>query len=83
MRTPWSIPRPPKTASRTWRYSDIDNISSSGPFQLTITTFEREGNGDRKAFNFALKERISEATYNAIWLQIQQKNGKLQAENQR
>jgi len=74
---------PAKDSSRTWRYGDIDNISSSGPFQLTITTFEREGIVDRKAFEFALKERISEATYNAIWLQIQEKNGRIQAENQR
>ena len=69
---------PAKDASRTWRYGDIDNIGSSVPFQLTITTFEREGNGDRKAFHFELKERITEAVYNAIWLQIQQKNGKIQ-----
>ncbi len=26
--------------SRTWRYKDIDSISTSGPFQLTVTTFE-------------------------------------------
>ena len=69
-----------KDGSRTWRYSDIDNISSSGPFQLTVTTFERDKYSldDRKAFNFQLKERITEATYNAIWLQVQQKNGKIQ-----
>jgi len=68
---------PAKDSSRTWRYSDIDNISSSGPFQLTITTFER-GLGDRRSFDFALKERMSETTYNVIWLQIQQKNGKIE-----
>jgi hypothetical protein len=45
---------------------------------LTVTTFEREGGGDRRAFQFALKQRITEATYNAIWLQIQQKTGKIQ-----
>jgi hypothetical protein len=66
--------------SRTWRYRDIDNISSSGPFQLTVTTFERDKYtfGDRKGFNFELKERITEATYNEIWMQIQKKNGKIQ-----
>src|ERR1039458_1176359 len=37
---------PAKTESRTWRYSDIENIGSSGPFQLTITTLEK---GDRKS----------------------------------
>jgi hypothetical protein len=63
-----------KDASRTWRYRDIDNISSSGPFRLTITTFEQ---GSRE-FQFELKEAITEATYNAIWLQVQQSTGKIQ-----
>ncbi|MBZ5725002.1 MAG: hypothetical protein LAP87_08400 [Acidobacteriia bacterium] len=66
--------------SRTWRYADIDNISSSGPFQLTITTFERAAlhYQDRKEFNFALKEPITEARYNQIWLEIEKKNGRIQ-----
>ena len=66
--------------SRTWRYSDIDSISSSGPFQLTITTFERARShyGDRKGFNFELKEPITEARYNQIWLQIERENGRIQ-----
>jgi hypothetical protein len=69
-----------KGDSRTWRYSDIDNISSSGPFQLTVTTFERDKStfGDRRGFNFELKERITEATYNEMWMQVQKKNGKIQ-----
>jgi hypothetical protein len=57
--------------SRTWRYSDIDSIGSSGPFQLTITTFE-------KSFNFQLKQPITEARYNQLWLQIEKKNGRIQ-----
>lgn len=66
--------------SRTWRYSDVDNISSSGPFQLTITSFERARShyGDRKGFNFQLKQPITEARYNEIWLQIERKNGRIQ-----
>ncbi len=66
--------------SRTWRYADIDSISSSGPFQLTITTFERARShyGDRKGFNFQLKEPINEARYNSLWLEIERKNGKIQ-----
>ena len=65
--------------SRTWRYADIDNITSSGPFQLTITTFERAlwHYGDRKDFNFVLKQPITEAGYNQLWLQMERKNGKL------
>lgn len=61
-----------KNASRTWRYEDIDNISSSGPFQLTITTFERAkmDYGSRKQFNFQLKQRLEEARYNELWLRL-------------
>ena len=62
---------PAKTESRTWRYSDIENIASSGPFQLTITTLE-------KAFNFQLKQPITEARYNDLWLQIEKQNGRIQ-----
>jgi hypothetical protein len=66
--------------SRAWRYSDIDSISSSGPFELTITTFERAGShyGDRRGFNFQLKQPIAEARYNELWLQIERKNGRIQ-----
>jgi hypothetical protein len=65
--------------SRTWRYADIDTISTSGPYQLTITTFELAPwhYGDRKEFNFRLKEPITEARYNELWLHIERKNGKL------
>jgi hypothetical protein len=69
-----------KGEARTWRYQDIEGISSSGPFQLTITSFERARlhYGDRKGFNFQLKEPLSEARYDQLWLQIQKKNGSIQ-----
>ena len=57
--------------SRTWRYSDIDNISTSGPFQLTITTLE-------KSFNFELKQVLSEVQFNELWLQINLGNRRIQ-----
>jgi len=71
---------PSRGESRAWRYSDIDSISSSGPFQLTITTFERAPTqyGSRKGFNFELKQPIQEARYNEIWLQIENKSGRIQ-----
>jgi hypothetical protein len=58
-----------KGASRTWRFGDIDNISTSGPFELTLTTFERalEHYGSRKDFNFQLKEPLDERRYNELW----------------
>ena len=63
--------------SRSWRYQDIENISTSGPFQLTITTFERARThyGNRKGFNFALKQRLEESRYNDLWLRLNRKNG--------
>jgi hypothetical protein len=66
-----------KAESRTWRYQDIDSISSSGPFQLTITTFERAKThyGNLKGFNFELKQQIEEARYNDLWLRLNQSKG--------
>lgn len=66
-----------KDASRTWRYEDIDNISSAGPFQLSITTFERAKThyGNLKGFNFELKQRLDESRYNDLWLRLNQSKG--------
>ncbi|MDE3168128.1 MAG: hypothetical protein KGN36_20165 [Acidobacteriota bacterium] len=57
--------------ARTWRYRDIRNLSSSGPFQLTITTFEKQ-------FDFQLKQPLGESRYNRIWLDVERKNGYIQ-----
>lgn len=54
--------------SRTWRVRDIENVSSSGPFDLTITAHE----GD---FRFQLKEALAEDRYNRLWRQISRSNG--------
>ena len=66
-----------KGESRTWRYEDIDNISSSGPFQLTIVTYERSRSdyGSRKQFNFQLKRRLEETQYNDLWLRLNASHG--------
>lgn len=63
---------PQRRRSRTWRYMDIDNISSSGPFELIITTFERSRAhyGNRKAFVFQLKRPLSEACYDDLWRRL-------------
>lgn len=66
-----------KGESRTWRYEDIDNIANSGPFEFTITTFERAklDYGSRKQFNFELKWRLEESRYNDLWLRVNQSKG--------
>jgi hypothetical protein len=58
-------------AARTWRYSDIQFISSANPFQLSITTLEKQ-------FHFQLKQPMTESTYNQLWLEIEKKNGRIQ-----
>jgi hypothetical protein len=64
-------------ASRTWRYEDIENISSSGPFQLTITTYERAKlhYGNLKGFNFELKRRLEDGRYNDLWVRLNLSKG--------
>jgi hypothetical protein len=63
--------------SREWMLSDIDSISSAAPDQLTITTFERAlGHyGDRKGFNFRLKEPLDSERYNQLWRRLESAKG--------
>ncbi len=58
--------------SRTWRYADIENVSSTGPFQLTLTTYERAlaHYGNLKGFNFQLKQPLDEARYDQLWRRV-------------
>ena len=60
-----------KDDSRTWRLNDIENISSTGPFDFTITTRE-------KGFRFQLKQVLSEARYNELWRRLNDTKGKEQ-----
>jgi len=66
-----------RNQSRTWRLEDIENISSSGPFQLTLTTYERAKShyGNLKGFNFQLKRALNEGQYNQLWRRIHQAKG--------
>jgi hypothetical protein len=66
-----------KDDSRTWRYADIENVSSSGPYQLTITTFERALShyGSFKGFNFELKRKLDEGRYNELWMEVNKAKG--------
>jgi hypothetical protein len=64
-------------ASRTWRYQDIDNISTSDPYQLTLTTYEKSKAqyGSRKGFNFQLKQPLDEQRFNLVWRKLNQTKG--------
>jgi hypothetical protein len=54
--------------SRTWRIEDLENVSSSGEFDLTITTHERE-------FRFQLKHAIGEKRYQELWMRVNRARG--------
>lgn len=61
-----------KDESRTWRYSDVESISSSGPLQFTINTYERQKfqYATRRPFNFQLKRPLREESYNRLWRRL-------------
>jgi hypothetical protein len=63
--------------SRTWRTKDIDMVSSSGPFDLTITTFELAGSNyaGHKDFHFVLKRPLADAEYDGLWRRVNQAKG--------
>jgi hypothetical protein len=54
--------------SRTWRIADIDSVSSSGRFDLTVTTRERE-------FRFELKQALAESRYQELWRAVNRARG--------
>jgi hypothetical protein len=60
-----------KDDSRTWRLADIENISSAGPFDFTVTTRE-------KGFRFQLKQTLSAARYNELWRKLNDTKGREQ-----
>lgn len=54
--------------SRTWRYSDIANVTSAGPFDFTVTSHD----GDTR---FQLKQLFPETRFNDLWRRIHEANG--------
>jgi hypothetical protein len=66
-----------KSASRTWTYDDIENVSTTGPFELTVTTQERDRSqyGSIRAFTFQLKRPMTARQYDDLWYAINQKKG--------
>jgi hypothetical protein len=56
-----------KSHSREWLWTEIESVSRSDRWQLEILTHEREIGGSEKNYNFALKESLSDESYNFIW----------------
>jgi hypothetical protein len=63
--------------SRTWRYQDIENVSTSDRYQLTLTTYERAKThyGSMKGFNFQLKQPLDEKRFQTLWKRLNQDKG--------
>jgi hypothetical protein len=66
-----------KNQARTWRLEDLENISTSGPFQLTLTTYERAIShyGGMKGFNFQLKQRLDSKRFDELWRRLNRDKG--------
>lgn len=66
-----------KGQSRTWRLEDIENVSTSGPFQLTLTTYERAVThyGSMKSFNFQLKQKLDAKRVDLLWKRLNRDKG--------
>ena len=63
--------------SRTWRYEDIENVSTSDRYQLTLTTYERAKThyGSMKGFNFQLKQPLDDKRFQMLWKRLNQDKG--------
>lgn len=66
-----------KGGSRTWRLEDIENVSTSGPFQLTLITHERAKTqyGSMKGFNFQLKQKLDQQRFDLLWRRLNRDKG--------
>jgi len=61
--------------SRSWRYEDLESISTGGPYDLTLTTYEQQRfhYASRRVYNFQLKESLPRDSYDALWRFVNQK----------
>ena len=63
--------------SRSWRLIDIENISSSGPLEFTVTTTEKSGlfRGSGRQFHFQLQQPLKEDQYISLWRRVNRSKG--------
>ncbi len=55
-------------ASRTWRITDLQNVSSAGPFELSLTSLDGET-------RFQLKQSLPQDRYDLLWQRVMEANG--------
>jgi hypothetical protein len=61
--------------SRTWRYEDLESISSGSPEDLTLTSYEQQRfhYASRRVYNFQLKEPLPRDSYDVLWRLVNRK----------
>ena len=61
--------------SRSWRYEDLESISSGSLYDLTLTTYEQQRfhYASRRVYNFQLKDSLPRDTYDALWRFLHEK----------
>ena len=53
--------------SRSWRWTDIGAVGRPDIDRFEVLTFEPQTGGPKRSFNFILKERLPDKTYDFIW----------------
>ncbi len=58
--------------SRTWRFADIENVATAGPFDFSVVTLEHHGawNASGRDFHFQLQRPMEEARFNELWRKV-------------
>jgi hypothetical protein len=66
--------------SRSWRWTDIRSVGRSDIYQFDVETFEPQPGASSRSFNFILKERMTDKTYDLIWSQVYRPTPLIRAE---
>lgn len=56
--------------SRSWRWTDIRAVGRPDVDRFEVLTFEPQLAGPKRSFNFILKERLTDKTYDFIWSRV-------------
>jgi hypothetical protein len=61
--------------NRTWRYDDLESISSSDQYELTLTTYEQQRfhYASRRVYRFQLKAPLPPDIYDSLWRFVNEK----------
>lgn len=56
--------------SRSWRWTDIRAVGRPDIDSFEVLTFEPQTGGPKRSFNFILKDRLADKTYDFIWSRV-------------